>query len=39
MRNVIQLVRETRKSKEELPLSNIVDWTFAKKAQEELKIK
>ena len=39
MRNVIQLVRETRKSKEELPLSNIVDWRFAKKAQEELKIK
>jgi hypothetical protein len=37
MRNVIQLVRDTRKSKEEVPLSNVVDWSFAKKAQEELK--
>ena len=39
MKNVIQLVRETRKSKEEVPLSSIVDWTFAKKAQEELKMR
>jgi NitT/TauT family transport system substrate-binding protein len=39
MRNVIQLVRETRKSKDNLGLSDIVDWTYAKKAQAELKIK
>jgi NitT/TauT family transport system substrate-binding protein len=37
MRNVMQLVRDTRKSKEEVPLSNVVDWSFARKAQEELK--
>ena len=37
MKNVIQLVRDTRKSKEEVALSSIVDWTFAKKAGEELK--
>jgi hypothetical protein len=39
MKNVIQLVRDTRKSKEEVALSSIVDWTFAKKAGEELKIR
>ncbi|MGH7828260.1 MAG: hypothetical protein ACREQ7_24155 [Candidatus Binatia bacterium] len=39
MKNVIQLVRETRKSKDGLGLSDIVDWSFAKKAQAELKIK
>ena len=39
MKNVIQLVRDTRKSKEEVALSNVVDWTFAKKAQAELKIR
>ena len=39
MRNVIQLVRETRKSKDNLGLSDIVDWTYAKKAQAELKLK
>ncbi|MPZ78595.1 MAG: PhnD/SsuA/transferrin family substrate-binding protein [Deltaproteobacteria bacterium] len=39
MKNVIQLVRETRKSKEELGLSDVVDWSFAKKAQAELKIR
>ena len=39
MRNVIQLVRDTRKSKDNLGLSDIVDWTYAKKAQAELKIK
>src|SRR5262245_43437597 len=37
MKNVIQLVRDTRKSKDDLGLSDIVDWTFAKKAQVELK--
>jgi NitT/TauT family transport system substrate-binding protein len=39
MKNVIQLVRDTRKSKDDLGLSDIVDWSFAKKAQAELKIR
>jgi NitT/TauT family transport system substrate-binding protein len=39
MKNVIQLVRATRKSKDELGLADIVDWSFAKKAQAELKIR
>jgi hypothetical protein len=32
-------VRETRKSKDNLGLSDIVDWTYAKKAQAELNLK
>jgi NitT/TauT family transport system substrate-binding protein len=39
MKNVIQLVRETRKSKDNLGLSDIVDWSFARRAQIELKLK
>jgi len=39
MKNVIQLVRETRKSKDELGIADITDWSFAKKAQAELKIR
>lgn len=39
MKNVIQLVRETRKSKDDKTLADIVDWSFAKKAQAELKIR
>jgi len=39
MKNVVQLVRDTRKSKDDTPMSNIFDWSFAKKAQEELKIR
>lgn len=39
MKNVIQLVRDTRKSKDNLGLSDIVDWTFAKRAQAELKVR
>jgi NitT/TauT family transport system substrate-binding protein len=39
MKNVIQLVRDTRKSKDNIGLSDIVDWSFAKKAQAELKIR
>ena len=39
MKNVVQLVRSTRKSKDELGLADIVDWSFAKKAQAELKIR
>ena len=37
MKNVIQLVRDTRKSKDTMTLSDIVDWSFARKAQAELK--
>ena len=39
MKNVIQMVQETRKTAANIPLSNIVDWSFAKKASEELKRK
>ena len=39
MKNVIQLVRDTRKAKDDLGLSDVVDWSFAKKAQAELKIR
>jgi len=39
MKNVIQLVRETRKSKDDKTLADIVDWSFAKKAQAELKVR
>jgi len=39
MKNVIQLVRDTRKSKDDKTLADIVDWTYAKKAQAELKIR
>jgi hypothetical protein len=37
MKNVIQLVRETRKSKDDKTLADIVDWSFAKKANQELR--
>jgi NitT/TauT family transport system substrate-binding protein len=37
MKNVVQLVRDTRKAKDNLGLPDIVDWSFAKKAQGELK--
>jgi ABC-type nitrate/sulfonate/bicarbonate transport system substrate-binding protein len=37
MKNVIQMVQETRKTAANVPLSNIVDWSFAKRANEELK--
>jgi hypothetical protein len=39
MKNVIQLVRDTRKSKDEMGLADVVDWSFARKAQSELKIR
>jgi len=39
MKNVVQLVRDTRKSKDDIAMSDIVDWSFAKRAQAELKIK
>jgi NitT/TauT family transport system substrate-binding protein len=37
MNNVVQLVRDTRKSKDDKTLTDIVDWSFAKKAVAELK--
>ncbi|HEY7714210.1 MAG TPA: ABC transporter substrate-binding protein [Candidatus Binatia bacterium] len=39
MGNVVQLVRDTRKSKDDKTLADIVDWSFAKKAQAELKLR
>jgi NitT/TauT family transport system substrate-binding protein len=39
MKNVVQLVRDTRKSKDDIAMFDIVDWSFAKRAQEELKMK
>jgi hypothetical protein len=37
MKNVIQVVQGARKTAANVPLSNIVDWSFAKKASDELK--
>ena len=37
MKNVVQLVRETRKFKDDKSMADIFDWSFAKKAQAELK--
>jgi NitT/TauT family transport system substrate-binding protein len=39
MQSVIRMVQETRQSKKNVSLSEIVDWSFAKKANEELKRK
>lgn len=39
MNNVVQLVRDTRKSKDDKTLADIVDWSYAKKAQAELKLR
>jgi NitT/TauT family transport system substrate-binding protein len=39
MNNVLQLVRDTRKTKDDKTLADIVDWSFAKKAQAELKLR
>jgi NitT/TauT family transport system substrate-binding protein len=39
MKNVIQLVRDTRRSRDDKSLADVVDWSFAKKAQAELKIR
>ena len=33
MRNVIRLVRETRKNAPEVSISDVADWSFARKAQ------
>jgi NitT/TauT family transport system substrate-binding protein len=37
MKNVIQLVQEGRKSKTSVSISDVADWSLAKKAGEELK--
>ena len=37
MKNVIRLVRETRKNAPEAVISDVADWSFAKKAQEGLR--
>ena len=37
MKNVIQLVQEARKLKTTVAVSDVADWSFAKKANEELK--
>jgi NitT/TauT family transport system substrate-binding protein len=37
MKNVIRLVQETRKSGGSVGVSDVADWSFAKKANEELK--
>ena len=37
MKNVIQLVQESRKGKTAATISDVADWSFAKKASEELK--
>jgi ABC-type nitrate/sulfonate/bicarbonate transport system substrate-binding protein len=37
MKNVIRLVQETRKSAAPVAVSDVADWSFAKKANEELK--
>jgi NitT/TauT family transport system substrate-binding protein len=39
MKNVVQLVRDTRKSKDDKTVTDIVDWSFARKAQAELKLR
>jgi hypothetical protein len=33
MRNVIRLVRETRKTAGEVAIADVADWSFARKAQ------
>lgn len=39
MKNVVQLVRETRKFKDDKTMADIFDWSFVKKAKAELKIR
>ena len=35
--NVVRFTQATRKTQESISVSDITDWTFAKKANEELK--
>ncbi|MBI4527678.1 MAG: ABC transporter substrate-binding protein [Deltaproteobacteria bacterium] len=37
MKNLMQMIQEARKGTVNVPLSNVVDWSFARKANEELK--
>ena len=39
MRNVVRLVQEARKTKGEVQLSDVADWSYARKANEEVKVK
>jgi hypothetical protein len=39
MKNVVQLVRDTRRTKDDRTLADIVDWSFARRAQAELKLR
>jgi ABC-type nitrate/sulfonate/bicarbonate transport system substrate-binding protein len=39
MRNVVRLVQEARKTKGEVQLSDVADWSYAGKANEEVKVK
>jgi ADP-glucose pyrophosphorylase len=37
IRNVARFVQETRKTQENITIADITDWSFAKKADEQLK--
>jgi hypothetical protein len=37
IRNVVRFVQETRKTQESITIADITDWSFAKKAGEQLK--
>ena len=37
IRNVVRFVQETRKTQENIAIADITDWSFAKKANEQLK--
>ena len=37
IQNVVRFVQETRKTQENIPITEITDWSFAKKANEQLK--
>jgi NitT/TauT family transport system substrate-binding protein len=39
MKNVLQLVRDTRKTKDDKTMADIFDWSFARKAAAELKLR
>jgi len=37
IRNAVRFVQETRKTQENIAIEDITDWSFAKKANEQLK--
>jgi hypothetical protein len=39
MKNVVQLVRDTRKTKDDKSMADVFDWSFARRAQAELKLR